>query len=47
MAEKVLTAQEKQDALYAQVMERIEAEQNRKKALLNVSAFSYGCQTRS
>jgi len=40
--EKPLSAQEQEDAMYARVMERIEAEQNRKKALLNVSSFSYG-----
>lgn len=40
--EKVLTVQEQEDAMYAKVMERIEAEQNRKKAMLNLSSFQYG-----
>lgn len=40
--EKVLTPQEQEDAMYAKVMERIEAEQNRKKEMLNKSAFVYG-----
>lgn len=39
---KVLSAQEQEDAMYAKVMERIEAEQNRKKAMLNISSFKYG-----
>lgn len=40
--EKVLTAQEQEDAMYAKVMERIEAEQSRKKEMLNKSNFVYG-----
>ncbi len=42
MADEKMTPQQLEDAMYARVMEKIEAEQNRKKDMLNKSNFVYG-----
>lgn len=40
--EEKMTPQQQEDAMYAKVMQRIEDEQNRKRASLNLSSFQYG-----
>ncbi len=40
--EEKMTPQQLEDAMYSKVMQRIEDEQNRKRASLNLSSFQYG-----